>query len=102
LGQDATLGDRVYDVMGQFRTVLGPADYAMYKRFLPDGEDLAMLKSLVKFFVIDPLDFELELKLEGPEVPPLKLDPGEPPRLGWTTWLISGPSPDVSVTFSMS
>ena len=102
LGQDAILGQKMYDVSGRFRVVLGPLDFDAYRRFLPDGPDRGTLATLVRFFVTDRLDQELELELLGPEVPPLALDTSDPeglPRLGWTTWLKSQPGPQVSAVF---
>lgn len=99
LGEDAILGGRMYDVSGQFRLSIGPVDYPEYRRFLPDGSDHGTLRSLVNFFVTDRLEAELQLRLRGDEVPPLRLDPGDPPRLGWTTWLTSGQSPDMTAVF---
>jgi len=55
---------------------------------------------LTRFFVTDNLDFELELTLKGAEVPLLKLDTAQSARLGWTTWLNSGASPDVTAVFA--
>jgi type VI secretion system protein ImpH len=99
LGDNAILGGRMFDVSGQFRLAMGPVDYPTYRRFLPDGSDHGTLRSLVNFFVTDRLEAELQLRLSGAEVPPLRLDPDDPPRLGWTTWLTSGQSPDMSAVF---
>jgi len=101
LGESLSLGSRVYDVGGQFRITLGPLDFPTWRRFLPGGDAHAEIRSLVRFFVTDHLDTELELRLSGSEVPPLTLDPEDPPRLGWTTWLTTRPSADVSAVFSM-
>ncbi len=101
LGTDALLGSRVFDVSGQFKVRLGPMDYASYCRFLPDGPDHALFRSLVRLFVTDHLDAEMELILKGDEVPPLDLDPEEPHRLGWNSWLRGESSPDVGTVFSM-
>lgn len=101
LGESLILGSRVYDVGGQFRVILGPLDFPAWRRFLPEGDAHAEIRSLIRFFVTDHLDAELELRLRGSEVPPLTLDPEDPPRLGWTTWLTTGPSADVSAVFSM-
>lgn len=101
LGEDTVVGDRVYDRSGQYRLTLGPVGLPGYLRLLPDGEDHALLKTLTRFFVTDNLDAELEVRLLGSEVPPLQLISDEPPRLGWTSWLRSGPSPEVRTLFSL-
>ena len=71
-----------------------------FRHFIQPPGDHALFRSLVRLFVTDHLDAEMELLLEGDEVPPLKLDPGEP-CLGWNTWLRGETSPDVSTVFSM-
>jgi type VI secretion system protein ImpH len=94
------LGERAWDRSGQYQIAMGPLGYAAYEKLLPDGEDHSLLKSLTRFFVTDNLDFELELTLKGAEVPLLKLDTAQSARLGWTTWLNSGASPDVTAVFA--
>ena len=100
LGEDLVLGERAFDRRGQYQIAMGPLGYAAYEKLLPDGEDHSLLKSLTRFFVTDNLDFELELTLKGAEVPLLKLDTAQSARLGWTTWLNSGASPDVTAVFA--
>lgn len=102
LGEDMVMGERVYDRSGQYQLSLGPVGLAAYLRLLPDGEDHDLLNKLTRFFVTDNLDAELEVRLLGSEVPPLQLDSDQPPRLGWTSWLSSGPSPDVSTLFRLA
>ncbi|MBT3046323.1 MAG: type VI secretion system baseplate subunit TssG [Candidatus Thiodiazotropha sp.] len=89
LGMTIILGDRVWQGQQKFRIVMGAVDFADYQRMLPGGESLKRLIAIVKNYIGDELDWELNLILQEQEVPPLSLD-GES-RLGWTTWLAQQP-----------
>jgi type VI secretion system protein ImpH len=107
LGINLVVGERVWDVQSKFRVRLGPLSYARFLLFLPDrsaetGQGaFFLLVYLVRLYVGAELDFDVQLVLEGEEVPECQLPParGEvdtgrsPPRLGWNTWLISSPPP---------
>jgi type VI secretion system protein ImpH len=55
------------------------------ERFLPTGRLLAELLALVRNYLGDELEWDLNLVLRREEVPALRLGGGA--RLGWTTWL---------------
>ena len=79
--------------------MLGPVGWIRFQRFLPDGEDFATCAALTRFYVTDPLQFDIEVRLWGEEVPPLTLGGARPYRLGWTTWLPAEEMDDQSVVF---
>jgi type VI secretion system protein ImpH len=89
LGLGAVIGDAVYDPQAAARIRLGPLSRDRYDEFLPGGTSRRELRELVRLFVGDTLDVELQLVLNADEVPPCRL--GEPPdaplALGWYTWL---------------
>lgn len=85
LGLSTTLGERVWSGQTRFRIVLERLRLAEFRRFLPDGESLPRLVSLVRFYCGDALAFDLQLVLRAEEVPPLQL--GQGARLGLTAWL---------------
>jgi type VI secretion system protein ImpH len=100
LGQDLLLGDEVYDLSGSFRISLGPADWATYTSFLPDGGAFFETWSLVRYFSPDPLSFTLEARIKAGQVPPMQLSAGDgAPRLGYTSWLRTAEVPDTAVSF---
>jgi len=88
LGVNATLGERVWDVQGRFRIVLGPVGYDVFQRFLPGGESLERVRALVRTWVDREFDWDVQVVLRQDEVPGVRL--GEAGRLGWTSWLLSG------------
>jgi len=89
LGINAIAGAEVWEAQVKFRIVFGPLDFHQYRRLLPGGDSLKRLVAVVRNYIGDQLDWELQLKLEATEVPPLRL--GEVGQLGWTTWLAAQP-----------
>ena len=101
LGEDLVLGSRVYDRNGKFRIRLGPLGLEGFLRFLPMETDKAELKELVRLYLLDELDFDVEVCLKADEVPPLRLgDEDRPGLLGWTTWCGQRLGEDRCVVFS--
>lgn len=100
LGSDFLTGERIFDRSGKFRVQLGPVDYATFEQFLPDQPKAATLAELVRLYLDDPLDFDIEVILKGEQVPEMPASAvGSVGRLGYTTWLRSKPTPDKSVIF---
>jgi type VI secretion system protein ImpH len=89
LGTSAVLGKKVWDCQHKFRLVIGPLDYDDYERMLPGGASMTRLADWVKSYAGTVLDWDVRLVLKRPEVPPLQLGAR---RLGWTTYLASGPA----------
>jgi type VI secretion system protein ImpH len=86
LGEDFTVGERVLDRAGKFNLRLGPLDFRQFCDFLPTGQYYETLGDLVKFLLIDPLDFDVVLILKKAEVPKMSLSADSPCRLGWSDW----------------
>lgn len=85
LGITTIAGSRVWGYDQKFRVILGAMSMADFERLLPGGESLSRLVALVRNYIGDELDWDLNLVLDKAEVPPLKL--GGEGRLGWSTWL---------------
>jgi type VI secretion system protein ImpH len=95
LGAGAVVGDEVWDPQVRVRVRLGPLTRAQYEGFLPPGRAHAPLRALVRLFVGESLDVEVQLALARDEVPGCVLgageDAGSVPRLGWGTWIRTAP-----------
>ncbi|MDB5407387.1 MAG: tssG [Rhodospirillales bacterium] len=89
LGVSATVGQSAWDVQGSFRLHFGPLDYAQFRSFMPDGDDLALLSELTRRYVGPALGFDVRLTLKKEDVPECRLTTlgAEAPRLGWNSWL---------------
>jgi type VI secretion system protein ImpH len=85
LGSTLTVGARIRVYHHRFRIVIGPLRLAAYERLLPGGNGLAKLVPIVRNYVGDELEFELNLILRHDDVPAIRL--GTSGRLGWTGWL---------------
>ena len=92
LGQSAVAGTRVWDQQGKFRIELGSMDLRTFQTLLPGGTEYPALVEFAKFFSGPELEFDIQLKLQGNEVPFCRLreTTDYAPRLGWTTWLKTG------------
>ncbi len=100
LGQDLTIGERVFDRSCTFTISMGPLDLATFMTYLPPGKQLAELDEIVDLFNNDCLDYYVGLWIRREEIPELKL--GHPHALlGWTTWVGRRPDEDQSVRFLM-
>lgn len=85
LGRTASIGERVWTRSAKFRLRIGPLGYDEYQRLLPGGTSLARLRAIVRNYVGDALDWDVNLVLRASDVPDAKL--GETVRLGQTGWI---------------
>jgi type VI secretion system protein ImpH len=99
LGVSAVIGERVWDIQSKFRVRLGPLGYAQFVDLLPDRapkeerKGFFLLVKLVRLYVEPTFDFDVQLVLGADEVPECELSgaPAFGARLGWNTWLRTGP-----------
>jgi len=89
LGQSISLGGRVWDHQSKFRIRIGPVCQAAFDSLLPSGDSLKAVRAIVRNYVGDQLDWDLNPVLAEAEVKPVPL--GGSGRLGWNTWLMSRP-----------
>jgi type VI secretion system protein ImpH len=84
LGEQATVGEEVYDRSGKFRLRLGPMPLDQYRALLPGGEDVSKLQTLVRLYGPDHLAYDVELRVRSEDLPTTQL--GESgAQLGYTT-----------------
>ena len=93
LGEGAVVGDEVFDHQARVRLRIGPLPLEKYKLFLPGEPAFRCVRELTRLFSRDQLDFELQLILQGEEVPQASLTP-DTIQLGWTTWVRTQPTFD--------
>lgn len=92
LGQSTSIGNRVWSRSSKFRITIGPLKLEDYERLLPGGPALERLKSIVRSYIGDTLDWDVNLILAGDDVPRASL--GGTTRLGHTSWSRSRPPED--------
>jgi type VI secretion system protein ImpH len=91
LGIDTVCGSFVRECETKFRVNLGPVGHKDFLRFLPTGDLLHPVFSLVRYMVGIEYEFGITVFLKREEVPPCILGEEIPiaPRLGWSTWVKS-------------
>ena len=85
LGRTASIGTRVWSRTAKFRLIIGPLDLESYERLLPGTPAMERLTAVVRAYVGDALDWDVNLVLAGDAVPRAAL--GGTTRLGHTSWL---------------
>lgn len=91
LGSTALSGERVWQRDLRVGLTIGPLSLERYRRFLPGGSAALALKQLVTQLTGVSLEYEVRLQLQAAEVQPVRLGGEHGPRLGWETYLVSGP-----------
>ncbi|MDU9005932.1 type VI secretion system baseplate subunit TssG [Sedimentitalea todarodis] len=92
LGRSTSVGQRVWTRAAKFRLRIGPLSLVDYERLLPGGDSQQRLQSIVRNYVGDSLDWDVNLVLAGDEVPRASL--GGTTRLGHTSWIRTRPDAD--------
>lgn len=94
LGVGAIAGDAVWTRTDMVRNVFGPLTARQFFRFLPNGDAFATATALIRWYLGQSLDFELQPVLAAGEMPAWcelgHIDTGGP-QLGWTAWLTDEP-----------
>ncbi|MDI3289177.1 type VI secretion system baseplate subunit TssG [Polyangium sp. 15x6] len=87
LGRNACLGGRFWDQESTFDLRIGPMKLDEFLRFLPDGDALRPLCSLVRFYAGARFHFSLILVLAEGEAPRIELGRATCALLGQIAWL---------------
>jgi type VI secretion system protein ImpH len=85
LGLTSMIGEKVRDISGKFRIVLGPLTLAMYRTLLPRESGARILQYLVRLYAPDYLNYDVELVLKKEEIPRVRLG-DRTVQLGLNTW----------------
>jgi len=106
LGECAYLGEEIDDRMGKIHIAIGPMDEAQYHAYLPGSENFRALCGLIRFYTLEPVDFDLELLLEPVQAEPACLGQchvqSKWSALGYDTWVLGEhPPARTSATFSL-
>lgn len=84
LGRAVYIGKRVWSIRHKFCIRLGPLDWDTFSAFKPGGAPARALHDLVRNYVGDEWDWDLELQLESTAIRPLRLDRQH--SLGFDSW----------------
>jgi type VI secretion system protein ImpH len=85
LGLGTSIGMRVWSHAAKFRLRIGPLSLADFERMMPGSPSLARLEAIVRNYVGDTLDWDVNLVLRKEDVPQAVL--GKTTMLGHTSWI---------------
>ncbi len=93
LGMGAVAGDEIWDQQARVRIRIGPLSRQQYDQFLPTGSAYEPLRDLTRFYCDDRFDFEVQLVMDGDQVPGFVVGADEEAALplGWSTWIRTEP-----------
>ncbi len=84
LGRNTYAGRRVYSINDKAAIEIRTDKLGDYESFLPGGEMFERLADMVRFYLGEQIDFDVELALPRANAPKAQL--GKKGRLGYTTW----------------
>jgi len=90
LGKESYLGETIADRTRKFRIRIGPLNEKKFRKLMPGTDSHARIKFLSRFYLLDPFESELELRLDPEEVKTARLGGETWNRLGLDTWVFSG------------
>lgn len=91
LGTSALAGERVWQRDLRVGLQFGPLTLAHYRRFLPGSPAARALRELVSLMTGVGLEYQVRLQLRAADVRPIQLGAQHGARLGWESFLVSGP-----------
>jgi type VI secretion system protein ImpH len=89
LGENSWIGEEMEDRMGKFLLEIGPLDAEDFHHLLPGNPNHRWISFLTKFYLNEPLEYELTLIIKAEEAKTVCLGSSLWSRLGWDTWVFS-------------
>ena len=87
LGVEAHIGQEVNCRSGNLTIKLNELDLNTFRNLLPNGDWFDILKSVVRYYLDQPLNIMLTLSLHPDHMIPAQLSMGEWSMLGYDTWV---------------
>jgi type VI secretion system protein ImpH len=87
LGEDAYLGAGIADRAGNFRVHIGPVNKETFHRYLPDQPDYQKLGQLIRFYLDQPLTWDVEVNVIPKDLATTVVS--SQAMLGCNTWIFS-------------
>ncbi|VAW53131.1 Uncharacterized protein ImpH/VasB [hydrothermal vent metagenome] len=85
LGENITIGDYAWQCQQKFRIILGPLSIKQYEKMLPEKNSGKQLRTLVRNYIGDSMNWDVKLVLKNENIPIMIL--GENDYLGWNSWI---------------
>lgn len=101
LGENSYLGSEIIDKIGKFEIQIGTVNSESFHRFLPDKPAFGKLCNLVRFYLNQPLIWDLKLRLDSKIIKPAKLGGNRWSQLGWNSWVFSEKLPPGTISITL-
>ena len=88
LGEDAYLGTQIDDYGSHIKIKLSDVPQSLFHQLLPGAAGHERLRFLTNFYLIDPLNIDVEMSLRHEDARAARTGRGQWSRLGFDTWLI--------------
>jgi type VI secretion system protein ImpH len=88
LGFDACIGKEVVGRSGKFNIEIGPLNTEQFDDFVQGNESIQIIKTLIKFYLVQPLAYSINLLLEPGAVNVASIGERRSSTLGCNCWLL--------------
>jgi len=89
LGEDSMVGQQMEDHTGKFLLIVGPVNFARFQELLPGQPENERMNLMTRFYLQDPLEYDMELILRTDEATTIRLGGRTSSRLGLDTWVFA-------------
>jgi type VI secretion system protein ImpH len=90
LGTDSFLGEEIEDKSGKFRLMIGPMNKKNFLSCSPGNEGFKKFVFLTNLYMVDPLDYDIELIMKQDQKKTTCLGDTNWSSLGVNTWIFAG------------
>lgn len=90
IDSDACIGQNVVDRSGKFSIEIGPLNLAQFKALKQDDKAINWIKTLLRLYLVQPLEYSVTLLLEPGTIEPACIGNRDSSVLGGNCWLMSG------------
>ena len=102
LGEDAHLGVAIRSRSSNLTIRIHDVDQTLFLTLLPGESEFKKLEFIVRYYLLDPVDVRIELKLKAGAVQPMQLGQTHWTGLGRDSWLVhSGTDHQASLAYSL-
>ncbi|HLZ18532.1 MAG TPA: type VI secretion system baseplate subunit TssG [Smithellaceae bacterium] len=89
LGEDSIVGRQMEDYCGKFLISVGPVSFVRFQALLPGNPENERIALMTRFYLQDPLEYDMELILKKDETATVRLSGLSSSRLGLDTWVFA-------------
>ncbi|NNE64863.1 MAG: type VI secretion system baseplate subunit TssG [Gammaproteobacteria bacterium] len=94
-GESIFIGQNTVDRTGKFSIQIGPLDIDQFRQIKKDNVAIDWIKSLLRIYLIDPLDYSIEILLKPGMIQPACIGDFESSVLGNNCWLYASTNKNV-------